>query len=39
MKYERKIVKSYIDADKLMKSGFVCLGVETNINDPSKLIF
>lgn len=39
MRYERKIVKNYIDADKLMKIGFVCLGVETNIKDPSKLIF
>lgn len=39
MRYERKIVKSYIDADKLMKLGFVCLGVETNIKDTAKLIF
>ncbi|MDR3594237.1 hypothetical protein [Clostridium sp.] len=39
MKYERKIVKSYIDANKLMKMGFICLGVETNIKDTSKLIF
>jgi hypothetical protein len=39
MRYERKIVKSYIDADKLMELGFVCLGVETNIKDTTKLIF
>ncbi|ACD24490.1 hypothetical protein JW813_11485 [Clostridium botulinum] len=39
MNYKRKIVKSYIDADKLMKMGFICLGVETNIKDNSKLIF
>lgn len=39
MRYERKIVKSYMDADKLMKLGFVCLGVETNIKDTTKLIF
>ncbi len=33
MNYKRKIVKSYIDADKLMKMGFICLGVETNIKE------
>lgn len=37
--YENRIVKSYIDADKLMKLGFVCLGIETNIQDSTKLIF
>lgn len=39
MKYERKIVKSYIDADRLMKMGFRCLGMDKNIHDNTKLIF
>ena len=39
MRYERKIVKNYTDADRLMKLGFQCLGVNINTKESGKLIF
>ena len=34
-----KVVRHFIDADKLMKMGFICRGVDRNKYDRSKLIF
>lgn len=35
----KKIVKYYPDADKLMRMGFMCLGVDRNVYNKSELIF
>ena len=35
----KKIVKNYIDADRLIKDGFICRGVDRNINEQGKLVF
>ena len=34
-----KIVKNYIDADRLIKDGFICCGIDRNIKEKSKLVF
>ena len=34
-----KVVRHFIDADKLMKMGFICRGVDRNKYDRSKLVF
>lgn len=36
---KKKIVHSYIDADRLIKDGFICRGIDRNIKDDTKLIF
>ena len=36
---EKKIVKNYIDADRLIKDGFICRGIDRNIKEKSKLVF
>ena len=36
---EKKIVKNYIDADRLIKDGFICRGIDRNINEHGKLVF
>ena len=33
------IVKDYIDADRLMKEGYICKGVDRNKDDRKRLIF
>lgn len=35
----KKIVKNYIDADRLIKDGFICRGIDRNIKDNTKLVF
>lgn len=35
----KKIVKNYIDADRLIKDGFICCGIDRNINEHGKLVF
>lgn len=36
---EKKIVKSWQDADRLMRMGYICLGVDRNVHDRKQLIF
>lgn len=36
---EKKIVKNYIDADRLIKDGFICRGVDRSIKEIGKLVF
>lgn len=36
---KKKIVHSYIDADRLIQDGFICRGIDRNIKDDTKLIF
>ena len=35
----KKIVKNYIDADRLIKDGFICRGIDRNIKEQGKLVF
>lgn len=37
MKY--KIIKNYIDANRLMKDGFYCKGVDRNRDEKGNLVF
>lgn len=39
MKYEKKIVKNYTDANRLISLGFRCLGINIDKKDKSKFIF
>lgn len=39
IQYKKKIVKNYIDADKLIKEGFICKGIDRNICDKTQLVF
>lgn len=34
-----KIVKNYIDADRLIKDGYICRGIDRNIKEKGKLVF
>ena len=36
---KKKIVHNYIDADRLMKDGFICRGTDRDIKDNTKLVF
>jgi hypothetical protein len=36
---EKKIVHSYIDADRLIHDGFPCIGIDRDIKDDTKLVF
>lgn len=36
---EKKIVHSYIDADRLIHDGFTCIGIDRNIKEKGKLVF
>ena len=36
---KKKIVHSYIDADRLIHDGFICHGIDRNIKDNTKLVF